>query len=294
CCSLLLLIYSVYISLARSFGLLYDLVLKEPEKIITGFDPALFGTLLHLIMHNIYIHDKEKQLTRDMIIAKADNKENIESVVKAIIASNFHTSSYDELSGTELVAAAILASYAIMILRMDADCAPFTIKALEEENSISVELNANNNKTTIKLGGKIDRIDKFPDFWRVVDYKTGNIQSEIKSIASLFDEEYDKRSEAWFQILMYCEIIADKFKHESITPVIYSLRNIPSREFSGKLTIGDSNQKRSIDNYCEIKNDFRPLLDDVVTQIFDRSSNFIMTKHRQKCHNCPFSQLCRR
>ncbi|HQG53807.1 MAG TPA: PD-(D/E)XK nuclease family protein, partial [Bacteroidales bacterium] len=216
------------------------------------------------------------------------------SVVKKTIAGNFHISSDDELSGTEQVAAAILVSYARMILRMDANCAPFTIKALEKEHFIPVELNVNNNKTTIKLGGKIDRIDKFPDFWRILDYKTGNIQNEIKSIASLFDEEYEKRSEAWFQILIYCEIMAEKLKQEPITPVIYSLRNIQGKEFKGKLTIGDSNQNRTIDDYCNIKKDFKPLLDDVVIQIFDRSSDFIMTKHRQKCRNCPFNQLCRR
>jgi len=284
-----------WLSCRMKFYYMYICGLKEPEKIITGFDPALFGTLLHLIMQKIYMHDKEKQLTREMIMAKAANKENIESIVKTTIAGNFHTSSDDELSGTEQVTAGILSSYVRMILRMDADCAPFTIKALEEENSMPFEFNANNNKTTIKLGGKIDRIDKFPDFWRILDYKTGNISPEIKSIASLFDEEYEKRSEAWFQILIYCELIAEKFKQEAITPVIYSLRNIPSREFKGKLTIGDSkDQMKTIDDYGEIRSDFRPLLDDVVTQVFGRSSDFIMTKHRQKCHNCPFSQLCRR
>lgn len=286
---------NTWLSCRMKFYYMYVCGLKEPDKIITGFDPALFGTLLHLIMHEIYMQDKEKQLTSEMIMAKAANKENIESVVKKTIAGKFHTSSDDELSGTEQVAVAILVSYARMILRMDANCAPFTIKDLEKEHFIPVELNVNNNKTTIKLGGKIDRIDKFPDFWRILDYKTGNIQNEIKSIASLFDEEYDKRSEAWFQILIYCEIMAEKFKQESITPVIYSLRNIQAKEFSGKLTIGDSkDQMKTVDNYSEIRSDFRPLLGDVVTQLFGRSSNFIMTKHRQKCRNCPFNQLCRR
>ncbi|MBP7731713.1 MAG: PD-(D/E)XK nuclease family protein [Bacteroidales bacterium] len=286
---------NTWLSCRMKFYYMYVCGLKEPEKIITGFDPALFGTLLHQIMQEIYMQDKEKQLTREMIMAKAANKENIESVVKKTIAGNFHTSSDDELSGTEQVAVAILVSYAIMILRMDADCAPFTIKALEEENSMLFKLNINNNKTIIKLGGKIDRIDRFGGFWRILDYKTGNVQANIKSIASLFDEEYEKRSEAWFQILMYCEIIADKFKQEFITPVIYSLRNIQAKEFSGKLTIGDSkDQIKTVDNYSEIRSDFRPLLGDVVTQLFNRSSDFIMTKHRQKCRNCPFNQLCRK
>ena len=47
------------------------------------------------------------------------------------------------------------------------------------ENGVKLNIN---NKSLITLEGKIDRIDEFGDYLRIIDYKTGDVSSELSSI----------------------------------------------------------------------------------------------------------------
>lgn len=47
------------------------------------------------------------------------------------------------------------------------------------ENAVCIQLDS---KRTIKIEGKIDRIDEYSDYIRIIDYKTGDINSDLTSV----------------------------------------------------------------------------------------------------------------
>lgn len=55
----------------------------------------------------------------------------------------------------------------------------FTEFEFKGENAVVLNLE---NGRTIKIEGKIDRVDEFGDYVRIVDYKTGSIKSELSSV----------------------------------------------------------------------------------------------------------------
>ena len=118
---------------------------------------------------------------------------------------------------------------------------------------------------------------------------------EIRSVESLFDETDDKRSEAWFQILMYCELFSAGNMDSAVRPSLYALRNLAVRGFSDHLIIAaDKDSKKRIDDYTQIREEYSSGLHRTIESIFDPEEDFTMTEHLRKCDYCTFRQLCSR
>jgi len=117
---------------------------------------------------------------------------------------------------------------------------------------------------------------------------------EIPSVESLFEENSEKRNEAWFQVLMYCEIFSRRNPDLNVRPSIYSLRALPSGEFSDHLTVGTAKNGVKILNYNDIRSEFSSGLQSVLETVFSENEPFRMTDNLRKCEFCPYRRLCNR
>ncbi len=103
------------------------------------------------------------------------------------------------------------------------------------------------------------------------------------------------RSDAWFQILMYCEILLLSEPGKTVRPGIYPVRDISSRGFSDKLVIGSARDgKTIIEDYATVREEYAAMLKAVLETIFSPASDFVMTGDYRICENCPYRQLCNR
>lgn len=269
--------------------------LKEPERIITDIDPALFGGLLHSIMERIYSPFTGKTVPRSILKSLSGNENEILDVTKQVIAGKFHNGSVKDFTGNEQIVAGILCTYVKHIVRKDSESAALEISALEKKTSSKMEIIADNVNVGIMAGGFIDRLDRMGSSYRIVDYKTGSVSMEIKSVDSLFDENDEKRNEPWFQILMYCEILKSNDHLTGIMPSVYAVRNLADPRFSGLLTIKNMDvNEQELTDYTRIRSLFRANLEDTIGQMFSRNSDFYMTGHIRKCDYCPYRKICSR
>jgi hypothetical protein len=182
-----------------------------------------------------------------------------------------------------------------MILRLDTSFEPLTINELEKWVSSDMEIIYNNKIVNIKTGGIIDRIDYTEGIHRIIDYKTGSISMEIDSVEALFDESDDKRNEAWFQILMYCEIFVKENSGVKVRPSLYAVRNLADTGFSDHLVLKKGKEVIiTIGDYSEIRTEYSSRLKTTLQSIFSKNEPFVMTEHRRKCRICPYRQLCQR
>ena len=246
-------------------------------------------------MEKIYSGFKGRRMAPELLLSMVEDKRIISKSVDEAIIEIIHGGNDNSLSGTAAITAGIVSGYIQLILRHDAALENLVITDLEKEIATTVEVNYNGNPVQLKIGGVIDRMDNVAGIQRIVDYKTGSIGMEINSVNSLFDAGNEHRNEAWFQVLMYCEINAFAGGSDKLQPVIYALRNLNSSGFSGKLSVGDTREsKRLIGVYSEVRDEYSRLLKQVLESIFDRHEPFEMTEHRRKCDYCPYRELCKR
>ena len=67
---------------------------------------------------------------------------------------------------------------------------------------------------------------------RVVDYKTGSPKKETVTPEDLFDEDKEKRNDAFLQALLYCTLIRDSHPGRLVLPAIYWVQQLSSRDFT--------------------------------------------------------------
>jgi CRISPR/Cas system-associated exonuclease Cas4 (RecB family) len=269
--------------------------LEEPEKIITEIDPALFGGLLHAIMEKIYLPLKGAVLNKPQIDSIEKNNSRINRILGETLKEKYYNGKQKEITGNDQIISNILSAYVHMILRFDTSFGPLTINELEKWVSSDLEIVYNSKLVRIKAGGIIDRVDYTGGTHRIIDYKTGSISMEVDSVESLFDESDDKRNEAWFQILMYCEIFAMENSEVKVRPSLYAVRNLADGSFSDYLVLKKGKEEKiTISDYSEIRTEFLSRLKSTLESIFSKDVPFVMTEHKRKCGICPYRQLCQR
>lgn len=286
---------NTWLNCRMKFYYRYVCGLKEPEKIVTDIDPSVFGKLLHGVMEKVYSPFEGGIMERDKIEGIISDSALVLSSIKEVIKEIYHSGQNVESGGNDEITSSILFSYIRMILKHDISFAPLTIHGLEKYISSSFTFSQSDKKNVVTIGGYSDRIDETGGTRRIIDYKTGNTPMEIRSVASLFDENDDKRNDAWFQILMYCEMISGIDPAVKVRPSLYAVRSMSSNEFSDRLIIAeDRDNKLEVEDYSVIRSEYSAGLEQTIGHIFADVSEFKMTEHPGKCDYCPFIKLCRR
>jgi ATP-dependent exoDNAse (exonuclease V) beta subunit len=140
----------------------------------------------------------------------------------------------------------------------------------------------------LKFKGIIDRIDQFNNDIRIIDYKTGSVQSSqlfFKEWESIFN---DAKTDKSFQLAFYAWLYNKKTSsNETIYPGIYSLKKLSEGFIKIKTPDGTNLNKA---HYTK----FEELLINLITDIFDQNSYFEQTKDDKLCSYCNYKTLCNR
>jgi hypothetical protein len=215
--------------------------------------------------------------------------------VAEAISTSFYNKKKSKLTGSDLIICNILKTYVNIILKRDSGLVPLELVELEHNISNQITIESGNKKEILRIGGVIDRLDRTKGIYRITDYKTGKTAMEIPALESLFDENSMDHNDAWFQILMYCNIIMLEQNGMHIHPSIYSVRNMFNADFIDTLRIKDLNgQAVRVDDFGEVFESFNSLLMLTIQTIFNPDEPFRMTENLKRCEYCPFKKLCQR
>ncbi len=284
-----------YLTCSLRFYFSYVAELKEPEEVSEEVDAALFGLLFHDSMERIY-----RPLTGELI-----NSEKIDSIIgstdkieKSILDSfrevyfkGIGEGEKIEIQGKNWLVFEIVKKYILRILYLDCQRSPFKIEGLEKK--VNTEIQINDPKLKVAIGGTIDRIDRFRDYLQILDYKTGKAELSFPTLSSLFEKESKSRNKAAFQTLVYSYILHKIQPGEiSINPGIYYLRGIFEDEYDVSLKCREKGNLpvESISMETEFESQFVQLL----REIFNADIPFEQTAIEENCRYCPYKQICRR
>jgi len=284
---------STYLRCKLQFYFRYIAELREQVEITEEIDAPLFGNILHESMDYLYKDLVNKEVSSELINDFKKNKAKISDAIDHAFKKEYFKSGKVSYSGKNIIIREVIEKYIYQILKIDENIAPFRILSLEDTYQIEIPITTNGTFETVKLGGKIDRVDEHNNIIRIIDYKTGSDKLEFKNIESLFSESKKDQNSAVFQTFLYAKFYNDlKKPNQTITPGVYSVRKIYDKNFDHRIYHKES--KSFIADYNSVSEDYLENLNKLVSDIYNPDISFSQTEETRNCDYCEFRKICHR
>ncbi len=284
---------SSYVDCSLRFYFRYVASIKEFETTNEEIDAPMLGNILHAAMQILYQPYIGNLLDASLFTKILTDSESIDSAIKSAMAEKYFKQTKPiELQGRNIIIFRILKKYVKQIISIDKQQAPFTIISLEENCSTAIEITANGKNYSVNTGGNIDRIDMKNDVIKIIDYKTGSVDTKFSSIDELFiSPENQKAKKEIFQVILYSLLYQNKSTSPaSVQPNLYNLRKIFEDNFDARIYF----EKEPIQNINEIIKPFTENLQIILAEIFNTEWPFSQTEDISKCKNCTYNSICHR
>lgn len=151
-----------------------------------------------------------------------------------------------------------------------------TLKILATEQDLNTQIVIEGINFPIKLHGKVDRVDELNGEIRIIDYKTGFVDSfnlKVSDFDELGKEKYHKALQVLFYVFLFRNSV--NFKEEKpLIGGIYSFKNVNK----GILTLNfSSKNNRKVEKLISAAHMeyFYDKLSEIILEIFDNSKPFI-------------------
>ncbi len=285
---------STYLRCRLQFYFRYIAELREQDELTEEIDAPLFGNILHQAMDYLYEDFIGKEISPQIIKNLLNNKEKISQAIdKAFKKEYFKSESKIQYSGKNIIIREVIEKYICQVLKIDESIAPFEILSLEDKYDIEIPLTTNGSLKMVKLGGKIDRVDRVNNHIRVIDYKTGNDKLEFKNIEALFSDKKNDQNSAVFQTCLYSMFYQETKKPQlPITPGVYSVRKMFDKNFEYRIFNKES--KSYIDDYNSVADNYIEYLSQLISDIFNPDISFSQTEETRNCEYCAYKKICHR
>ncbi|MCR4603579.1 MAG: PD-(D/E)XK nuclease family protein [Prevotella sp.] len=297
-----------YLRCPLLFHYYYVEQLRKPDDTDDDIvDDRIFGNIFHEASRIIYsqLLDAKGGIATRPVILKSDIdkllKEQV-SIQRAVDDAfrqelfkihNPDVNFQPRLNGLQLINREVIIHYLRQLLLLDSKLAPFSILGMEEH--VSMKLDLQQPGQSIRIGGRIDRMDLITDSSgqqriRVVDYKTGSrVQKNLPDIDAVFMPENIKHhSDYYLQALFYSIIIARQHRELPVTPALLFIQHAGGADYDPTLRLG----KEPINNVSEYTDLFLDQLRQIITKMYNPAIPLVPNAEQHHCKHCPYRQLC--
>jgi len=161
-----------------------------------------------------------------------------------------------------------------------------TILALESELKSTIHIEHNGEDLTVKLSGFADRIDSVAGITRIIDYKTGKVETKelnADSITEIFDDEQSEKAQ---QLLHYAYLYLKEGKpNNKVQSGIVSFRNYTNGVMNLAINNIDIMQ-------LSHQNEYEELISNLIINMLDETIDFCQTEDLNTCQLCQFANVC--
>jgi len=288
---------NTYIDCSLKFYIKYIAGIGEADEISEDIDPAGFGTVVHDTLKDLYseiAERNEQQLTREELSGLLKSERAEEVLSRTFMKQHFKGRTREELEGRNIIIFRVMLRYLRKIIRTDLGIAPFELVSAEVDYKRKLQIEVNQKRLDIFMGGKIDRIDRVNGLLRVIDYKTGQTSQSFTTLDSLFNGEYGNRNGAAMQILFYAWLAGASYPGERVLPGLYTMKGLFEEHFDPALTLSSLKKEGRIASFLDLEESFLEQLKTVLQDLFNPDVPFVQRIEDKKCSYCDFSALCQR
>lgn len=264
-------------------------------------DNKLFGDIFHQAAEYFYREHIGigQMVTKEALEQFINHPELLLTIVdkafcKLLFNRPYDSSKIPDYNGLQLLNREVILTYLVQLLKIDARMAPFKIVNLENDEYCSIKFSNSQGERTIKIGGRIDRLDEKDGQVRVVDYKTSSKNVEpISTIDDIFDcnNIVKKHTDYYLQAILYSIIVSNIIgKVRKVSPALLFIQKAGAPNYDPILKIN----KESIEDIRKYYDDFKRNLINVLQEIYEPSIPFKPVDKDEICATCPYIELCRK
>jgi ATP-dependent helicase/nuclease subunit B len=285
---------SRYIRCPLMFYYSYVAGISEPDSFEETLDFMELGTLVHHALESIYRPDntndhpssgdqKPSGYLLDEDFLKRASTESGSLVLREL---REQLGGIREITGKNLIIAEVatfmVKNFIDNELKLVKD---HRIEILEVEKLLKGTLQVDGMH--VDFIGFADRIDRFDGLVRILDYKTGKVQtSDVKpdAIEPLFTEPACEKS---FQLMLYAWMYYRQEHPGKLSTGIFTLKSPATFLIELGLLKDISSEKME-----ELIRKFEGNLENLIHEILDPSTAFRQTEDHEPCKNCPYHDMC--
>ncbi len=300
---------NTYMACPMRFYLENVLCIRQEDEPEEGISADIIGNIFHDTAESFYDwlcrRTGSDTVSADMLCERrADGTLVVRDVISRELqrmlhasfdACWFHSAKDNEYKGTTRIAHDVLLRYLHTLVRYDARHAPFRIIGTEKERAI--ELKAGD--VTLKVGGRLDRIDVMDGRLRIVDYKTGayKLTDKVKmenvvGLTAAHEPSAPKRSEERYYLQTFLYALAE-MEHSGTTlpiqPVLFFPIKAGQEDYDPSLKIDGEPVLDFARQHAEA---FREGLEAILADIFNPARPFTCTSDAGTCAYCKLGLLC--
>jgi len=192
---------NTYINCPLDFYYKYILKINEEDDVEETIEHNTFGSFIHEIFEQLYKEFINVELKEEHIKLMLKNANKI---TYDVFSKNF--SDVELKSGKNLLIYSVAQTYINNFLKKELNLIkksqqPLIVKSLEQK--LDYTTNYGFEVNTVKLSGSIDRVDSIGNLNRIIDYKTGSVESTELKIKELDELLLPNKKNKAFQILFY-------------------------------------------------------------------------------------------
>ena len=291
-----------YINCSLQYYFNSVLKVREDRQHDATMDTDTFGTMVHTALEEIgrEISEREGSISAEALLAEVPA---LAARIKAVFGRDFPNYSLE--NGMNYLYYKVAVSLVTKLLEKQAESEAFPIQILGLETALETafDLRLANETISVKVTGRIDRIERAGNKIRIVDYKTGKIEKGMLKMGS--DNRAflltDPKGKEVRQLWMYKYILAKNLLQEPekqpftlegavLSPGIYSLRNVKEGFMESNIRLENEVQE----NLSVFVEESEKYLSSVLSQILDATEPFRQTQKLETCLYCNYRNICKR
>ncbi len=275
----------------------YIIGLDEPEEVMEEIDAAMFGSILHKAMQELYEPFGNRVISRENLEELIRKQDGISSAINRAFAHEYFKDTDEnkvKYEGRNIIIKEVIRKYMVQIIKNDIKHTPFKVHSLE--NKFETQVPLFQNKMKVRVGGKIDRVDEVGEKYRITDYKTGTIHNTFDEVENLFIPSPKGGLDAVMQIMIYSYLF--KKNHDtnySIIPVLVYLKELFKDEYVPSVLRKTGNRKKEVvDSFEDFEEDVQTKLITLLEMLFSDDVVFKQTDDLDYCSFCAYRSICKR
>ncbi len=287
---------NAYIDCPLRFYFRYLAGIGETMQVEEEIDASGFGTVVHdtisLLYEELAVNSK-RWITPEALTGLAGSNRPQELLEKVFLRVHHHGRA-EKIEGRNIIALTVMQRFLERVFTTDIAIAPFQLVSTETTYMREMQIDRSGTLLKVRIGGKIDRVDRVDGQLRVIDYKTGNATQSFPFIESLFDPLNAGRNGAALQALLYAWLISDKYPGESVLPGLYVMKYLKREQYDPGFTIGARSDKMPLVRSDSWQAEFPEKLEQTVSRIFNPGIPFDQTGREDRCRSCDYARICER